>query len=126
MSASFNKSAAFALFNRIDDASLSFAEQALALGFASASELRPVALEWASQKFGVALREGQRGLTLDDRAKQYEAARKAVQRVVAACFPAVDRPAKASAAQAVDPVKKLASAYAKLTAAQKRRFLAML
>jgi hypothetical protein len=124
MSASFNKTAAFALFNRIDDATLGFAEQALALGFASASEMRPVALEWASQKYGVALREGQRGLALDDGAKNYEAAKKAVQRVTAACFPKVDAPAKA--ASQADPVEKLLKAYAKLTAGEKRSFKAAL
>jgi hypothetical protein len=122
---SFNKSQAFALFNRIDSATLSFAEEALALGLASASEARPVALEWASSKYDVKLREGQRGLALDDRAKNYEAARKAVQRVLAVCFPKSDAPAKASANQA-DPVEKLLKAYAKLTAGQKRSFKAQI
>ena len=119
------KSAAFALFNDVDTSSLGFAERAVALGLSRASEARPLALEWASKKFAVALREGQRGLALDDGAKNYEAAKKAVQRVLAACFPSVDVPAKTSSSKAAaDPVEKMLAAYAKLSAGEKRSFKA--
>lgn len=123
---SFNKSAVFAVFNRAEGAALSFAEELMALGVADRSTARPLALEWASKKYAVPLKDGQRGLTLDAGHAKYETAKKAADRVVAVCFPATDAPkAKAGRAQQ-DPVEKLLAAYAKLTAGQKRSFKAQL
>ena len=63
MTKSFNRTAVYAVFNQADKSSVSFAEQLLALGIGSRADARPLAMDWASKKYNVALKEGQRGTT---------------------------------------------------------------
>ena len=47
MTKSFNRVAVYAVFNDADNMSASLAERLFALGIASRSEARPLAMEWA-------------------------------------------------------------------------------
>jgi hypothetical protein len=117
-----NKSAVFAVFNAADE-DVSLADRLLTLGIGDRATARPLAVEWAAAKYKTKAIEGQRGLTLP----HGSTALQAVQRVLSAIFPSVDmpqtKPSKATANK-VDPVKAMVTRYAKLTAAEKRRFLA--
>ena len=123
MTKSFNRTAVYAVFNQADKSSVSFAEQLLALGIASRAEARPHAIEWASKKYSVKTKMGQRGLTF---VKRDTDAERACDRVLAICFPSVDMPKPKypkPTANKVDPVAKLIEKYQALTAVEKRRFL---
>jgi nucleoid-associated protein YgaU len=123
MTKSFNRIAVYAVFNQADKSSVSFAEQLLALGIGSRTDARPLAMEWASKKYNVALKEGQRGTTF---VKVDTDAERAMNRVLQVCFPSADAPkpktGKATANK-VDAVAKLVEKYQALTAVEKRRFL---
>jgi len=121
MSKSFNRSAVFAVFNLADKESASFAEQLLELGIASRADARPLAMEWASKKYSVAIKEGQRGLTF---VKRDTDAERAMNRVLQVCFPSADKPKSGKAiANKVDAVDALLKKYQALSASEKRRFL---
>jgi len=123
MTKSFNRVAVYAVFNQADKLSVSFAEQLLALGIGSRSDARPLAMEWASKKYNVALKEGQRGTTF---VKVDTDAERAMNRVLQVCFPSADKPkAKTGKATAnkVDAVDALLKKYQALSASEKRRFL---
>lgn len=123
MTKSFNRTAVYAVFNQADKSSVSFAEQLLALGIGSRADARPLAMDWASKKYNVALKDGQRGVTF---VKPDTDAERAMNRVLQVCFPSADKPkAKSPKATAnkVDPVAKLLEKYNALTAVEKRRFL---
>lgn len=119
---SFNKAAVFAVFNDADTSSASFATRLMALGIASRAEAKPFAMEWAAQKYGAKIEQGQRG----DKLPRDSAAEKAMNRVLAICYPSVDMPRAARSNNKVDAVAKLLKGYAALTGAEKRRFLAQL
>ena len=122
MTKSFNRPAVFAVFNDADKSSASFTERLLALGIGSRGDARPLAMEWASKKYGVALKDGQRGLTF---AKRDTDAERAMNRVLQLCFPSADKPnVKRAANNKTDAVAKLLKSYNALTGAEKRRFLA--
>lgn len=114
-----NKTAIFAVFNDADKSSASFAERLFALGIGDRATAKPLAMEWAAKKYGVTIEQGLRG----DKLPRDSAAEKAMNRVLAVCFPSVDLP-KGNKVNVTDPVAKLLSAYAKLTPAQKRAFKA--
>ena len=123
MTKSFNRTAVYAVFNQADKSSVSFAEQLLALGIGSRADARPLAMDWASKKYNVALKEGQRGTTF---VKVDTDAERAMNRVLQVCFPSADAPKPKSpkpTANKVDPVAKLIEKYQALTAVEKRRFL---
>ena len=121
MTKSFNRVAVFAVFNDADKSSASFAERLLTLGIASRADARPLAMEWASKKYSVAIKEGQRGMTF---VKRDTDAEKAMNRVLSVCFPSADLKKSGKAtANKVDAVAKLLKAYTALTAVEKRRFL---
>jgi hypothetical protein len=91
------------------------------LGIASRTEAKPFAMEWASKKYSVAIKEGQRGMTF---VKRDTDAEKAMNRVLSVCFPSADLAKSGKAtANKVDAVAKLLKAYTALTAVEKRRFL---
>lgn len=117
------KQQVFAIFNRADASALSFAEALMQLGVGDRMTARPLALEWASAKFEVKIVDGQRGKTLDSKAKGYEAAKTAARRVLQVCFPQADMNFSGKRNE-VDPVERLMKAYAKLSAGQKRAFKA--
>ena len=96
------------------------------LGIGSRAEAKPHALQWASKKYGVPIRTGQRGDGFDRAPgnKKAEAAHKAVQRVLDIIYPPSDLPSKKTKAKQPDPVAQLLKKFNDLTAAQKRRFLA--
>lgn len=126
---SINKAAVFSLFTRADGNSLSFAEELLALGVGDRATARPLAVEWASKKYGVAVKDGQRGLTLDETHAKYETAKQAITRVLSVCFPGSDLPAPAGGrgrGEQKSAVDKLLAAYGKLSAGEKRSFKAKL
>jgi len=121
MTKSFNRVAVFAVFNDADKSSASFAERLLTLGIASRADARPLAMEWASKKYNVAIKQGQRGMTF---VKRDTDAEKAMNRVLSVCFPSADLAKSGKAtANKVDAVAKLLKAYTALTAVEKRRFL---
>jgi hypothetical protein len=123
MTKSFNRNAVYAVFNLADKSSVSFAEQLLEQGIASRAEAKPFAMEWASKKYTVALKDGQRGRTF---VKPDTDAERAMNRVLQVCFPSADAPKPKSpkpTANKVDPVAKLVEKYQALTAVEKRRFL---
>ena len=120
MTKSFNRTAVYAVFNQADKSSVSFAEQLLALGIGSRADARPLAMEWASKKYNVKIKQGQRGAMLPEDS----AADKAMRRVLGVCFPSVDMPKSPKpTANKVDAVAKVVKAYTALTAVEKRRFL---
>jgi len=123
MTKSFNRNAVYAVFNLADKSSVSFAEQLLEQGIGSRAEARPHAIEWASKKYSVKTKQGQRGLTF---VKRDTDAERACDRVLAICFPSVDMPKPKTpkpTANKVDAVAKVVKAYTALTAVEKRRFL---
>ena len=121
MTKSFNRVAVFAVFNDADKSSASFAERLLALGIGSRADARPLAMEWASKKYGVAIKEGQRGMTF---VKRDTDAERAMNRVLQVCFPSADKPKSGKAtANKVDAVEALLKKYQALSASEKRRFL---
>ena len=116
-----NRKAIFAVFNDADNESASFAERLLALGIASVSDAKPLAMEWAAEKYKARITQGQRGATLP----RNSAAERAMYRVLGVCFPKADKPKSPKAtANKVDNVAKMLKAYAKLTKAEQKRFLA--
>lgn len=118
-----NTNAIFAVFTDADNKSASFAERLLALGIGDRKTARPFAMQWAANKYGVAIVKGLQG----DKLPRDSAAEKAMNRVLGLCFPSVDMPrANTSASNKTDPVKSLLARYTKLTPAEKRRFLASL
>ena len=121
----FNNDAVNATFDAIM-LDVSYTEQLFAQGIGDKATARPFALTWASAKYSIKLVEGQRGLSLDKAAKNYETARKAVQRVLDVCFPAMELSSAAAPKESnqADPVAKLLKSFEKLTAAQRKKFLA--
>ena len=118
-----NKSAVFAVFTDADNLSATFTDRLLTLGLGDRATARPFAMEWAAAKYGVKIIKGQRGNTLP----RDSAAERAVNRVLSVIFPSADMPkakTKKPTANKVDPVKAMVTSYTKLTAAEKRRFLA--
>ena len=116
-----NKTAVFAVFTDADNLSATFTDRLLTLGLGDRATARPFAMEWAAAKYGVKIIKGQRGNTLP----RDSAAERAMNRVLSICFPSADMPKSGKAtANKVDPVKAMVTSYTKLTAAEKRRFLA--
>ena len=114
------------VFDAAESASVNFAEAMMQLGIGSRAEAKPHALQWASKKYGVPIRTGQRGDGFDRAPgnKKAEAAHKAVQRVLDIIYPPSDLPSGKTKAKQPDPVAQLLKKFNDLTAAQKRRFLA--
>lgn len=122
MTKSFNRVAVFAVFNDADKSSASFAERLMALGIASRADARPLAMEWAAKKHGVAIKQGQRGATLP----RDSAAEKAMNRVLQVCYPSADlKKSGKRTANKVDPVVTLFKKWEALSASEKRRFTTM-
>ena len=114
-----NRKAIFAVFNDADNSSASFTERLLALGIASVTDAKPLAMEWAAEKYKARITQGQRGATLP----RNSAAERAMYRVLGVCFPKVDRPnATKASANKQDVVEKLFKTWSALSAAEKRRF----
>ena len=114
-----NRKAIFAVFNDADNESASFAERLLALGIASVSDAKPLAMEWAAEKYKARITQGQRGATLP----RNSAAERAMYRVLGVCFPKADKPKTHKAtANKTDAVAKLFKAWSALSGAEKRRF----
>lgn len=121
MTKSFNRVAVYAVFNEADKSSASFTERLLAEGIGSRADARPLAMEWASKKYSVAIKEGQRGMTF---VKRDTDAERAMNRVLQVCFPSADLKKSGKAtANKVDAVAKLVEKYNTLSASEKRRFL---
>jgi len=118
-----NRKAIYAVFTAADNSSASFTEDLLALGIASRTDATPLAMEWASAKYKVALKQGQRGTTFVRRNTDAE---RAMYRVLGVCFPAADKPkAKKASANKQDAVEKLFKSWSALSGAEKRRFATM-
>ena len=121
MTKSFNRVAVYAVFNEADKSSASFTERLLAEGIGSRADARPLAMEWASKKYSVAIKEGQRGMTF---VKRDTDAERAMNRVLQVCFPSADLKKSGKATvNKVDAVAKLVEKYNTLSASEKRRFL---
>ena len=127
----FINAAVFAIFTDADNSSLSFAERLLAEGIGDRATARPYAVAWAAKKHGIAVKEGQRGLTFDSKDKKaIEAAQKSVTRVLEVCFPSVDAPSagsKTAAKPKTDAVQREAQRILKnFTPAQRRKLIELL
>ena len=121
MTKSFNRVAVFAVFDLADKSSASFAERLLAEGIGSRADAKPLAIEWASEKYEAKLKDGQRGVTF---VKRNTDAERAMNRVLQVCFPSADlKKSGKPSANKVDEVAKLLKKYQALTAVEKRRFL---
>lgn len=112
------------VFDAAESASVNFAEALMQMGIGSKEDAKPHALQWASKKYGVPIRAGQRGDGFDRDTKKGEAAHKAVQRVLTTIYPPSDLPRGKTEAKQADPVAQLLKKFGNLTAAQKKRFLA--
>ena len=112
-----------AVFNDADKSSASFTERLLALGVGDRATAKPLAMRWAAEKYGCKIEEGQRG----EKLPRDSAAEKAMNRVLAVCFPRADLPVSAATERAkADKVDRLIAAYLKLSAGEKRSFKARL
>lgn len=120
MTTSINTKAVNAVFNAADAAPANLASKLFDLGIFTRNEARPHAVRWAAEKYNAKVIKGQRGDTLP----QGSAAIQAVTRVLSVIFPSVDIATPKPSVNKVDPVKSLVTRYGKLTAAEKRRFLA--
>lgn len=116
-----NREAVFALCEEIDARTCDWQTKMRSLGLTMRGDARVVVTEWASVKYKVPAYDGQRGVTLDANHPKFEAAKKAINRVLDVCFPKDEAPKAKSES---DPIAKLVKAYEKLTAAQKRSFKA--
>jgi hypothetical protein len=114
------KAQAFAVFNKADNVSVVLLSDLLPLGIASRTDAKPLVIEWASKKYNCKPYAGQRGMTF----KQGSTARMAMNRVLDRIFGGETKPTAPKASNKVDPVKALVTRFGKLTAAEKRRFLA--
>ena len=108
-----------AVFEAVDKSSTSFTERLLALGVGTRAIAYPLAMQWASKKYGDKIVSGQRG----DKLTRDSAADKAMRRVLDVCFPPAERPQSTKSANKTDPVTSLLKKYAALTGAEKRRFM---
>ena len=121
------KASAFAVFNKADNSSVEFLSQLLPLGIASRADAKPLVIEWAEAKYKCKAYKGQRGMTF----KQGSTARMAMNRVLDRIFGGETKPSKPSKPKTktktndkTDKVTRLVTSFSKLTAAEKRRFLA--
>ena len=114
------KASAFAVFNKADSISVEFLSELLPLGIASRADAKPLVIEWAEAKYKCKAFKGQRGMTFP----QGSTARMAMNRVLDRIFGGELKPSKPKASNKVDPVKSLVTRFSKLTASEKRRFLA--
>lgn len=115
-----NTNAINAVFELADNSSTSFTEKLFVLGVCTRAIAYPLAMQWASTKYGDKIVEGQRGNKLT----RNSAADKAMRRVLDVCFPPAERPQSTSkSANKTDAVTSLLKKYAALTGAEKRRFM---
>lgn len=115
-----NKTAIFAVFTDADKSSASFAERLFTLGVGDRATAKPLAMEWAADKYGDKITQGQRG----DKLTTNSAAERAMYRVLDVCFPKADMPkGEGKASDNADPVAKLVKAFNKLSKAEQRKFL---
>jgi hypothetical protein len=119
------KASAFAVFNKADNSSVEFLSQLLPLGIASRADAKPLVIEWAEKKYECKPYMGQRGMTFPQRST----ARMAMNRVLDRIFGGETKPSKPSKPKTktndkTDKVTRLVTSFSKLTAAEKRRFLA--
>ena len=79
-------------------------------------------MQWASIKYTAPIEQGRQGNKLPRNSD----AERAMYRVLELCFPTADKPVSTPKATAnkVDNVAKMLKAYAKLTKAEQKRFLA--
>ena len=116
------KASAFAVFNKADSISVEFLSELLPLGIASRTDAKPLVIEWAAAKYKCKPYAGQRGMTFP----QGSTARMAMNRVLDRIFGGEIAPSKPKAKtnSKTDKVARLVTSFGKLTAAEKRRFLA--
>ena len=109
------------VFEDAENDCLSYMDRLLTLGIASRTEAKPHAMLWASIRYEVKIIEGREGKMLP----RDTPAVRAMNRVLALCFPSVDKVSTLkpkAVAKKTDNVAKLIKAYAQLTGAEKRRF----
>lgn len=114
-----NRKAIFAVFNDADNESASLAQRLIELGIGDRATAKPLAMEWAAQKYRVAIEQGQRGAKLP----RDSAAERAVSRVLQVCFPSADKPKSTrNVSHKTDEVAALFKKWQALSGAEKRRF----
>lgn len=130
MTTSINTQAAFVAFDkfaRAQDASReTLVRELRAAGITTLEEARPIAMQWVGAKCKCPIVSGSGKATgrkvLDASHRNYEAAKKSLQRVMNVFEPKAK--SGKPTAQKADAVERLVNAYAKLTKAEQRRFLA--
>jgi hypothetical protein len=121
MTKSINTAAVYAVFAKADKSQAEFATQLFNLGIFSRKEAQPHVIAYILQApayKGCKAYEGQRGLTFT----KDTAPHAAMVRILNNCFETVKAPR--TTVNKTDPVKSLVTSFGKLTAAEKRRFLA--
>lgn len=102
-----------------DGLSATILDSILKKGIASRADARPFVTYYIAEVRHAPAYKGQRGVTFG-RGSNYA---RQVDRILAKMFNDIEaKPAKPSASNKSDPVKRLLKAYAELTGAEKRRF----
>ena len=120
-----NKTQAFATLNKFADSRTQLIQGMKAAGY-TLETARDVVIEWACDKVGASYNVKANGkVTLDSGHKKYEAA-KTVVRDVMHMLAGTTRRAASAKKEPSDAVAQLAAKVAKLSAADKKRLLALL
>ena len=118
-----NKKAAFNALNKFASARVALIEGMQKAGYATVEECKPIVIEWACSKTGGAFKESSTGkVMLDSSHAKYETT-KTVVRDVMLMIEGTTRRAS-SAKKEIDLIEEAMKIVAKMTAAQKKKFLA--
>lgn len=118
-----NKQAAFNTLNKFANARVALIEGMQKAGYATIEECTPIVIEWACEKTGCAFNVSKTGkVMMDSSHAKYEAA-KTTKRDVLLMLAGTTRRAS-SAKKEVDLIEEAMKIVAKMTAAQKKKFLA--
>jgi hypothetical protein len=113
-----------AVFNKADNSSVEFLSQLLPLGIASRADAKPLVIEWAEKKYECKPYMGQRGMTFPQRSTARMAMNRVLDRIFGGEIKHQASKPKTKTNDKTDKVTRLVTSFSKLTAAEKRRFLA--
>ena len=120
-----NKQAAFNTLNKFANARVALIEGMQKAGYATVEECKPIVIEWACSKTGGAFKESSTGkVLLDSGHKKYNTT-KGIVRDVMLMLAGTTRRAS-SAKKEVDLIEEAMKIVAKMTPAQKKKFLSAL
>ena len=114
----FNTQRINAIFQEADNSQANFATRLFNEGIFSRADAIPHVIAFVETKYKVKAKQGQRGLTFE----KDTAPHASMKRILNNCFESAPRTSTSN--NKTDAVKSLLNRYAKLTPAEKRRFLA--